>query len=365
MTDDDRPDHAGVTRAGSSGPGCNANRLVQFVGVSKSFDGVTRVVRDLDLDIMRGEFLTLLGPSGSGKTTTLMMLAGFEAATAGEILLDGRPITRVPPHRRNIGVVFQNYALFPHMSVAENVAFGLKNVPKAEARAIALSALGRVGLTGHADDYPHRLSGGEQQRAALARAIAPRPGVLLMDEPFSGLDRRLRDSVREETLAVLNESGATSLIVTHDPEEAMRMADRIALMHEGRLVQVGTPEDLFLRPRTLFAARFFSDINELDAIVRSGLATAWLGEMSTSLPDGKAIIAVRPSSVRVNRRGPGRAGRVVSARFLGDVDQLEIAIDGTDARLRARVEAGHWQEGSDVNVSFDTRQALVFPLSEI
>ncbi len=238
--------------------------------------GTTEAVNGLSLDVSPGEIVALLGRSGCGKTTLLRVAAGIERQTGGHVLLDGRVMAGgnefLPPEKRGIGLVFQDYALFPHMSVAENVAFGLKNLPKAEARAIALSALGRVGLARHADDYPHRLSGGEQQRAALARAIAPRPGVLLMDEPFSGLDRRLRDSVREETLAVLNESGATSLIVTHDPEEAMRMADRIALMHEGRLVQVGTPEDLFLRPQTLFAARFFSDINELDAVVRDGVA---------------------------------------------------------------------------------------------
>jgi iron(III) transport system ATP-binding protein len=340
-----------------------------FDRVTHNYGAVT-AVSDLSLDVAPGEIVALLGRSGCGKTTLLRIAAGIERQGSGRVLLDGRPVADgslfEPPETRGIGFVFQDYALFPHLSVSDNVAFGLKNLPRAQAKAMALKALGRVGLSHHAGDYPHELSGGEQQRVALARAIAPRPGVLLMDEPFSGLDRRLRDSVREETLAVLNETQATSLLVTHDPEEAMRMADRIALMHQGALVQIGTPQELFLRPKSLFAARFFSEINELDAVVNAGSAETALGNAGANgQSDGPAVVALRPSGIRLGPIGSGRAGRVTGSRFLGDTDHLEIAVEGLDLPVRARAAAGLWPEGTDVGVSFDAAQALVFPVGEI
>ena len=274
--------------------------------------GAVTAVSDLSLDVAPGEIVALLGRSGCGKTTLLRIAAGIERQSAGRVLLDGRAVADgglfEPPETRGIGFVFQDYALFPHLSVADNVAFGLRNLPRAQAKAVALKALGRVGLAHHAGDYPHELSGGEQQRVALARAIAPRPGVLLMDEPFSGLDRRLRDSVREETLAVLHETQATSLLVTHDPEEAMRMADRIALMHLGSLIQIGTPEELYLRPKSLFAARFFSEINELEGVVKAGSVETALGVASANgHADGRGRGG--PSAVR----DPARSERFGAA----------------------------------------------------
>jgi iron(III) transport system ATP-binding protein len=329
--------------------------------------GALTAVAEFSLDIAPGEIVALLGRSGCGKTTLLRVAAGIERQSAGRVLLDGRAVadgkTFEPPETRGIGYVFQDYALFPHLSVQDNVAFGLKSLSRGEAKKVALRALDRVGLTNHANDYPHELSGGEQQRVALARAVAPRPGVLLMDEPFSGLDRRLRDSVREETLAVLHETQATSLLVTHDPEEAMRMADRIALMHEGRLLQVGTPEDLYLRPKTLFAARFFSEINEIEGKVKAGAVETALGAGKTNgQADGAVVVALRPSGIRLGKEG--RPGRVIASRFLGDTDHLEIAVEGLEAPIRARAQAGRWPEGADVGVSFDPAQALVFPATE-
>jgi len=361
VSDPARVDWGQGGRAGAAIPA----RLA-FEGITHRFGAVT-AVSDFWLDIAPGEIVALLGRSGCGKTTLLRIAAGIERQTAGRLLLHDRVIADetsfAPPETRGIGFVFQDYALFPHLSVQDNVAFGLKRMSRAEASQIALRALERVGLLHHAADYPHELSGGEQQRVALARAIAPRPGVLLMDEPFSGLDRRLRDSVREETLSVLQETGATSLLVTHDPEEAMRMADRIALMSEGRLIQIGTPEDLYRRPATLFVARFFSDMNDLEGNAKAGRVETPLGVLTAnSVPDGPVVVAVRPSAVRFG--GEGRSGRILSARFLGDTDHIEVAVEGLGAPLRARAPAGLWREKSEVTISFDPQQALVFPARE-
>jgi len=351
-------------RSGTAGAAIPAR--LTFESITHRFGAVT-AVSDMSLDVAPGEIVALLGRSGCGKTTLLRIAAGIERQTTGRLCLHGRVIadeTRFePPETRGIGFVFQDYALFPHLSVQDNVAFGLKRMSRHDASEVALRALERVGLRHHADDYPHELSGGEQQRVALARAIAPRPGVLLMDEPFSGLDRRLRDSVREETLSVLRETGATSLLVTHDPEEAMRMADRIALMSDGKLVQIGTPEELYLRPANLFAARFFSEINEIQGSAKAGRVETPFGVLAAKdLPDGPVTAAIRPSAFLLGDRG--QPGHVLSARFLGDTDLLEIAVDGQDDPLRVRAPAGLWREGSDVTISFDARQALVFRASQ-
>lgn len=330
------------------------------------FYGPVEAVRDVSLSIAPGEIVALLGQSGCGKSTLLRIAAGIERQTSGRILLDGRCVAGEgafePPEGRGVGLVFQDYALFPHLTILDNVAFGLRALPGAEARRAAQGALARVGLAEHAQDYPHHLSGGEQQRVALARAIAPRPGVMLMDEPFSGLDRRLRDSVREETLAVLRETRATSVIVTHDPEEAMRMADRVALMQAGALMQVGTPEELYRRPKTLFAARFFSDVNELPAHIRDGVADTPLGTIAApGLPDGPAVAAVRLSGVCVNPPGVGRPGRILSRRFLGEVDHAEIAVEGMDRPVRARLRDPGNTSNNEVGVTIQPEEALVFP----
>jgi len=333
--------------------------------------GSTLALDAVDLDVVPGEVVSLLGHSGCGKTTLLRIAAGVETPSAGRVLADGLELAServfVPPERRNIGLVFQDHALFPHMTVVENVMFGLTALDRPARRAEAHEALVRVGLDHLADAYPHEASGGEQQRVALARAIAPRPGILLMDEPFSGLDSRLRDAVRGETLAVLRETGATAVIVTHDPEEAMRMSDRIVLMQAGRIVQHGTAEDLYHRPETLFAARFFSPLNEIEGRVEAGRAVTPVGEFDApGLDEGcSAIVAIRPPGVSLDsasQPATGVAGRIISRRFLGEVEHFEVALEGLDAYLTARGRAGRGlKAGAEVRVTFDPRDVLVFP----
>src|SRR3990170_6183732 len=254
-----------------------------FEDVSRRY-GHTLALDRVSLDIEPSEILCLLGPSGCGKSTLLRVAAGVERPSSGRILLDGQEVAGpnrfVPPEKRGIGLMFQDFALFPHLTILDNVAFGLNSLTRSEAKAEAHAALERVGLSHYAGEYPHILSGGEQQRVALARAIAPRPSVLLMDEPFSGLDPQLREKMREETLAILHETRATSIVVTHDAEEAMRRGDRVALLRKGRVVQSGSAVDLYRSPKDILAARTFSDLNELTALVEAGSAATPLGRVS-------------------------------------------------------------------------------------
>jgi iron(III) transport system ATP-binding protein len=269
----------------------------------------------------------------------------------------------VQPEQRGVGLMFQDFALFPHLSILDNVAFGLRSLTRREAKAEAHAALERVGLAHYAREYPHILSGGEQQRVALARAIAPRPSVLLMDEPFSGLDPRLREKMREETLAILHETRATSIVVTHDAEEAMRMGDRVALMRQGRIVQTGKALDLYRAPKDILAARTFSDLNELPARVDQGSALTPLGRFfANGLPDGAdAIVCVRQRGVRLLSAGQGVPARVLDARFLGDVALVELAVQGLDAPILARVrESDAPPQGAEIGVSIDAGAVLVF-----
>ncbi len=338
-----------------------------FEGVTQRFGGVT-ALEEVSLTVAPGEVIALLGHSGCGKTTLLRLAAGVERPSAGRVLLEGRDVSSaaafVEPEERGVGLVFQDYALFPHLSVRENVRFGLRGYGDAQADATALRAIARVGLADLAEAYPHMLSGGEQQRVALARAVAPRPGVLLMDEPFSNLDRRLRDTVRDETMALLDEIGATSIIVTHDPEDAMRIADRIVLMRQGRIVQAGTGEELYRKPASLFAARFFCDLTEIDGIVAGGAVDTPLGRFpAEGLAEGAAaVVCVRPQGVRLVPKGFCLPGRVVTRRFLGEVDHLEIAVDGLDKPLTVRFpQPGSVREGEDVGLDIPTDEVLVFP----
>lgn len=340
-----------------------------YENVSHDYDGVPSV-KNLSLTIAPGEILCLLGHSGCGKTTLMRIAAGVERQSAGSVLINGIPVAGpdvfVPPEKRGVGLMFQDYALFPHMTILDNVMFGLKKLGAAESKAAAMTALGRVGLTDYAADYPHALSGGEQQRVALARALVPRPGILLMDEPFSGLDKRLRDSVRDETMAVIRETRATCIIVTHDPEEAMRMGDRIALMRRGELVQHGTAADLYNRPVDLFAARFFSELNQIDGKVTSNGVETALGILPVDgMPAGAADVCIRPQGIILGKAGLcGVRGRIRSKRFVGEVDLLTIVVEGMDRPLQARVRAGSdWNSGMDVGVTTDPKDVLVFPRS--
>ena len=317
-----------------------------FDGIGHEFSRGAPTLQDVSVAAEPGEVLCLLGPSGSGKSTLLRIAAGLERQTRGRVFLNGSeiagPSVFAPPEKRSIGLVFQDFALFPHLTILENVRFGLTALSRDEARKEAMISLERVGLAHYADAYPNILSGGEQQRVALARAIAPRPAVLLMDEPFSGLDSRLKDSVRAETLAILHQSRATAIVVTHDAEEAMRMGDRIALLRDGRLVQVGTGQDLYNSPATLFAAGFFSELTVFDARVSDGAADTPLGRFpAPGMADGaEASVAFRLSAFDVSQTHGATPARVISRRFLGVVELLELAVPGADRPVRARVRCG-------------------------
>ena len=345
-------------------PATIAARLT-YRGVTHRY-GATPAVADFSLDIAPGEIVSLVGPSGCGKTTLLRLAAGVERPSAGSILINEREVAGAsfePPERRGVGLMFQDFALFPHLSNLANVMFGLKWLPNAEAEREARAALDRVGLAKYADLYPHMLSGGEQQRVALARAVAPRPSVLLMDEPFSGLDRRLRDQVREEILHVLRESRVTCVIVTHDAEEAMLLADRIALMRAGRLVQEGEPRALYRDPVDLFAARLFCELNEIPAIVHDGVAVSAAGRFpAPDLAEGSAaIVAIRPQGISLRPTGTGLAGRLESRRFLGEVEQISLTVNGIAEPLMARVrERVYLPPRSEVGIAIDPAEVLVF-----
>ena len=336
-------------------------------GVSRRYDQAL-ALDNVSLQVEPGTILCLLGPSGCGKTTLLRIVAGVEAPSSGSVLIDGQEVAGpnrfVPPEKRGVGLMFQDFALFPHLTILDNVAFGLRSLTKQQAQAEAYAALERVGLGHYEREYPHILSGGQQQRVALARAIAPRPGVVLMDEPFSGLDSQLRESMREETLAIIRESRATCIVVTHDPEEAMRMGDEIALMRDGRVVQTGPAPELYRTPKDLFAARTFSDLNELPARVQGGRAETALGTFAVSdFVDGtEVIVCVRQGGIRLLKPGEAILGRVLDTRFLGDVGLLEIAVEGHEGPILARArEADMPVRGDELGVGVDEGSVLVFP----
>ncbi|WP_373504938.1 ABC transporter ATP-binding protein [Aestuariivirga sp.] len=318
--------------------------LLEFENVSKRF-GRTAAVMDVSLKLHPGEIACLLGPSGCGKTTLLRIAAGIEKPDLGRLLFDGQemagPSRFVPPERRNIGLMFQDFALFPHLSILDNVAFGLRNLPRKEAHTIALHALERVGLASYAANFPHHLSGGEQQRVALARAVVPRPQVMLMDEPFSGLDQRLRESVRAETLTLLRETRASCLLVTHDPVEAMGLADRIFLMRQGRLIQAGTPEELYRKPADAAAARFFSDTNEIRGRLTGAAVDTPLGLFpAPPYASGQtAIVMVRPQGIKRARQGEGIEGFVTETRFQGDDVKCTVIFQGIEEPLTALIDS--------------------------
>ncbi len=337
-------------------------------GVSHAY-GATQAVSGLSLAVAPGEVVCLLGPSGCGKSTVLRLAAGLEEVQSGRIAINevlvGAPNVHVPPESRNVGLVFQDFALFPHLSICNNVGFGLNARDPAVRRERILAALGDVGLAHAEQAFPHMLSGGEQQRVALARALAPRPRLVLLDEPFSGLDTRLREQVRDVTLEALRKSGTATLMVTHDAEEAMFMADRIAVMRAGRIVQAGTPIDLYRHPSSMFVAAFFGEINRLPGVAGNGKVGTLFGPVPTDLPDGtRAEVVIRPEALGVALEGEGGAGtvpaHVVSAHPLGRSTRLVLALDD-GSRLKARIWGlYHPAIGAPVMLALDHRQAFVF-----
>jgi iron(III) transport system ATP-binding protein len=358
---------AQAARAASRSPaGVSFAARLGFENISHSF-GDLATLRDVSLAAEPGEVLCLLGPSGSGKTTLLRIAAGIEIQSSGRVLLNDReiagPAVFLPPEKRSIGLVFQDFALFPHLTILDNVRFGLTALSREEGRKEAMIALSRVGLEQYAASYPHVLSGGEQQRVALARAMAPRPAVLLMDEPFSGLDSRLKDVVRAETLAILRQSRATAIVVTHDAEEAMRMGDRIALLKDGRLVQSGPARELYESPADLFVAGFFSELNIFPVRAFNGTADTPLGRFDAAgFGDGAAVsVAVRLAGVEAHELNGGIEARVISRRFLGDAEILELAVAGAEAPVRARVRCGALSaRARDVGLTIRKSDVLVF-----
>ncbi|MGE3147918.1 MAG: ABC transporter ATP-binding protein [Pseudorhodoplanes sp.] len=344
--------------------------------------GATVAVDQVDLTVKRGEFLTFLGPSGSGKTTTLMMVAGLLQPTSGEILLNGKPLDPLPPYRRNIGMVFQQYALFPHMTVNGNVSFPLemRNMSKAEIRRKVADALKLVGLPDHGDRYPSQLSGGQQQRVALARAIVFQPPLLLMDEPLGALDKKLRDQMQIEISRLHRELGISVLYVTHDQEEALVMSDRIAVFDRGHIEQIGRPKELYERPRTRFVADFIGSSSFLPGIVREANgdyavveteAGALRGFNSGGLSAGsKAVMTVRPERVSIGTRQPDSSvnaldGRVRDVIYLGQACKIVINW-GSGRELIALQQASSFGErdvepGAQVTAQWSAVDCNVLP----
>ncbi|MFB6152006.1 MAG: ABC transporter ATP-binding protein [Haloarculaceae archaeon] len=316
--------------------------VLELDGVTKRFADET-VVEDLDLAVREGELLTLLGPSGCGKTTTLRLIAGLEEPDAGVIRLRGDPVagedTFVAPETRDVGIVFQEFALFPHKTAAENVAFGLHDLPAAEREARVDELLDLVGLTAHRDSYPDELSGGQQQRVALARSLAPEPQLLLLDEPFSNLDVDLRVEMREEVRSILKAAGVTAVSVTHDQEEAMSISDRVAVVHDGAIEQVGEPETVFQHPESRFVASFLGHASFLAGVIRGDYVDTALGKVPvdrvhglSEVYDGVGVdLLVRPDDLAVEAVSDVEAnGEVVHRRFLGPNVLYRVELDGGD-----------------------------------
>jgi spermidine/putrescine transport system ATP-binding protein len=346
---------------------------IRIVGVRKRY-GEVAAVDGVDLDIARGEFFTMLGPSGSGKTTTLRMIGGFEEPSEGQIFLGDRDVVGLPPYKRDVNTVFQSYALFPHMTVAENVAFGLerRKIGKTERRARAREVLELVDLAGREDRKPRQLSGGQQQRVALARAIVNNPRVLLLDEPLGALDLKLRKQMQLELKRIQNDVGITFVHVTHDQEEAMTMADTIAVMNGGRIEQLGTPAELYEQPRTAFVAGFLGKSNLLDATV-SGDGVVRLLDGSelharTNGNRGQVSIGVRPEKIRLGETGVNRlSGTVKESAYIGVATEVVVATPvGELTVFHQNVEAGGGAPapGSQVTLSWASEATFVVDRGE-
>jgi putative spermidine/putrescine transport system ATP-binding protein len=333
-----------ATLAGSS----SNDAFVAFERVQKSYDGETLVVKDLNLTMPKGEFLTMLGPSGSGKTTCLMMLAGFETATHGEILLDGKPINNIPPHKRGIGMVFQNYALFPHMTVAENLAFPLevRKFGKTEREEKVKRALEMVQMGSFGGRRPAQLSGGQQQRIALARALVFEPELVLMDEPLGALDKQLRETLQFEITRLAHELGITTVYVTHDQTEALTMSDRVAVFDDGRIQQLAPPDVLYEQPQNSFVAQFIGENNTMEGVVQEIKGDTCIvrldgGEVIDAKPVNvtkvgeRTRVSIRPERVEFNkdRLQPGAhtlKAEVMEFIYMGDIFRTRLRVAGNE-----------------------------------
>jgi len=342
---------------------------VSFKGVQKSYDGVRLVVKDLNLDIEKGEFVTMLGPSGSGKTTCLMMLAGFETATQGEIYYNGNPVNNIPPHKRGIGMVFQNYALFPHMTVGKNLAFPLKvrKLGKKEVNEAVLEALDMVQMKDFVDRYPGQLSGGQKQRVALARALVFKPELVLMDEPLGALDKQLREKMQYEIKNIHQKLGVTVVYVTHDQSEALTMSDRIAVFEDGIIQQIAPPDDLYERPQNSFVAQFIGENNTLRGTVDSivdGVAEVILDDgqkvmalaVNVDKPGIPTLLSIRPERVVINpdeeKMTQTVDGHVEQLIYLGDHIRCRMTVAGNSEFI---VKIPNADDGRMLEVGQDVR----------
>ena len=348
--------------------------FLALTGIRKTF-GAEAVVKDFNLKVERGELVTFLGPSGCGKTTTLRMIAGFETPTEGSIRIDGRDVTHLSARRRAIGMVFQAYALFPNMTVERNIAFGLKvaGKPAAEIKARVDEMLALIKLPDLAGRFPHQLSGGQQQRVSLARALAPSPQILLLDEPLSALDARIRAGLREEIRALQQKLGITTIFVTHDQEEALSISDRIVVMNEGAIEQIGSPGDIYNRPRTRFVASFVGTLNTLQGVVvdpaegaiRVGQTMLRARGVIEGAKAGETrALALRPEALRLGPPADGDnalTGVIEDATFLGAIVRLRVRIDGGALLVDAFNSNGASfpEPGDEVKVSFSPNDLIV------
>ena len=346
--------------------------FVVFDRVQKSYDGENLVVKDLNLSIGKGEFLTMLGPSGSGKTTCLMMLAGFETATHGDILLDGKPINNISPHKRGIGMVFQNYALFPHMTIAENLSFPLevRKMGKSEREAKVQRALDLVQMGEFGGRRPAQLSGGQQQRVALTRALVFEPDLVLMDEPLGALDKQLRETMQFEIKRIADNLGITVVYVTHDQTEALTMSDRVAVFEDGRIQQLAPPDQLYEEPQNSFVAQFIGENNTLQGVVKDikgGIALVQLDD--GSLIDAKPVnvskvgertqVSIRPERVEINPK-LGKDSHTLKAEvlefiYMGDVFRTRLRVAGNDnfiVKTRNRADQARLEPGTQVDIGW-------------
>jgi spermidine/putrescine transport system ATP-binding protein len=347
----------------------SAAPLLEIRNLTKSF-GKTAVLRDISLQVAEGEFLTILGESGSGKTTLLRMIAGFESASSGEILMGGERLDNLPPYRRRINTVFQHYALFPHLTVAENVGYGLKvaRVPKQEVATRVEQALDMVKMAAYAASKPAKISGGQQQRIALARALVNRPRLLLLDEPLSALDANLRRQMQLELKSLQREVGISFVFVTHDQEEAMVMSDRIALLRMGELEQVASPREIYNRPATAYTAQFIGHTNLLSGEVKDGVARCQSLSWRTGLRDGPGLFSLRPENISLApSTGSGSKvrfrGKILRQAFHGATELLQVqCADGLVLSIRTASQE-NWN--GDVELEFSPEDAVPVRASEI
>lgn len=367
------PDTTQVDTVGKAASHTSIGASLSLLNVYKHY-GSSAVVRDVNLEVQPGEFVTLLGASGSGKTTTLMMVAGFTDLTAGEILIDGKSVKNIPPARRNLGVVFQSYSLFPHLTVQQNLSFPLemRRVGRVERERLVRQALEMVALPDKAESYPRQLSGGQQQRVALARALVFGPRVLLMDEPLGALDKKLREHMQLEIKRIQHELGATVIYVTHDQEEALTMSDRIAVMQHGSIEQIGSPADLYDRPATRWVADFVGQSNFINTRV---LAVGTNGEVSVGLPGGTTTVVrssanvqagssvtlvLRPEKLSISKPedvnlGNRLIGTIAEVIYLGHATRSSVLLTGgmrLSVQQANRNDSGHFEPGQKVAVQW-------------